>query len=103
MILFAPDQATHPLLQRKRRLGQLVVAKRIAARRFEVRDARLHQRVLGRGERQLLDDDESQRFALHVDPLPEARRAEEHRIAQFAKLPQQLLARRAALHEQWPG
>ena len=63
-------------------------------------DARLGQRIVGRGERQLLDDHQPQRVALDVHALPEAGGAEQHGVARFAETAQQLFARRLALHQQ---
>ena len=99
-IRLAADQAADALLERQRRLGQLVLAEGVAAGRFQVLDARARQRVVRRGERQLFDDHQAQRIALDVHALPEARGAEQHGIARLAKTAQQLLARRLALHQQ---
>src|SRR5487761_701385 len=63
-------------------------------------DPSANERVIWRGERQLLDDDEPQSAALHVDALPEAGRAEQHGAAVLAELPQEPLARSLALHQQ---
>ena len=60
----------------------------------------LRQRVVRRGERQLLDDDQAQRVAFDVHAFPEARGAEQHRVAGLAETAQQLFARRLALHQQ---
>ena len=56
--------------------------------------------IVGRGERQLLDDHQPQRVAFDVDALPETRGAEQHGVARLAEAAQQLLARRLALHQQ---
>ena len=58
------------------------------------------QRIVRRGERQLLDDHQPQRLPLHVHAFPETRGAQQHRIAGVAKNAQQLFARRLALHQQ---
>ena len=42
-------------------------------------DTRLHDRILGRGEWQAVDQYQTQRRALYVDPFPEAGAAEQER------------------------
>ena len=81
------------------RLRKLELLERIAAAAPDAFEPRLEKRVLGRGKWQLVDHDERECMAAHIHALPEARRAEEHGIAELPKAPQQRLARRLALHE----
>ena len=53
----------------------------------------------GAAERQLVDHEQRQRLARHVDPLPERRRRDEHRVGVGAEALEQALARRVALDE----
>jgi hypothetical protein len=63
------------------------------------RRARLQQRVVGRRERQLVDQHHRQRRPLHVDAFPEALRAEQHGVAQPPEAREQARARLVALHQ----
>ena len=65
-------------------------------------EPRGEQRIVRRRERQLVDDDDRQRVAGHVDALPEARAAEQHRVAGLAESHQQLGLRAVALDQQRP-
>src|SRR6202165_6149992 len=91
VVVLAANQASRPLLERQCRFRKLVVTKRVAAAGAEMLDARAHQRIVWRGERQLLDDHQAQRLALHVHALPDARRAEPHAVALGAEFLQQAL------------
>ena len=62
----------------------------------------MQHRIVGRGERQLVDHHHAQRLAGHVHALPETGRAQQHAVAGLAEVLQQLVARRGALHEQRP-
>src|SRR5690606_12843218 len=93
------DQPADALLQREDGLRNLKLRKRIAARAADRLDARMHERIAGRGERQLVDRDEPERTPAHVDALPEAARAEQHGVAVGAKGVQELAARASTLHE----
>jgi len=94
IIVFTADESSGALLQRQRRFRQLVIAERVATACREVLDPRAHQGIVRRGKRELLDDDQAQRFALYINAFPEARRAEQHSVAVGAKLLQQPLTRR---------
>ena len=93
------DEPADTLLQREHGLRQLQLVERIAAGSADRFGTRLHERIARHGERQLVDHDEPQRAAAHVDALPEAARAEQDRVAVRAKLIQQLAARASALDE----
>src|SRR6185312_14770804 len=99
-ILFAADEAADPLLQRQGRFGQLILTESAPSGRLEMLDPCAHQRVIRRGEGQLLDDHQPQRAPLDIHALPEARRAEQHGAAVLAELSEKLLARRLPLHQQ---
>jgi len=89
------------LLQLDDRLGHGVIHERVAARPGDRFETRLDQRLIGYGKRQLHDDHVSQLLPLHVDPLPEAGRAEEDGVFERTEAIQQDLPRRVlALHEQ---
>ena len=79
------DQPADALLERDRRLRHLLVEERIAALRADRVEPRLEQRIVGRRERQLVDDDDAERVALDVDAFPETARAEQHRVARLAE------------------
>src|SRR5690606_35947623 len=96
------DQASDALLQRQDGLGELRVGERIAAGAADRIDASLDEGVARHRERQLVDDDETQRRPLDVDALPEARGPEQHGIAGLAKPLEQLAARAAPLHVDRP-
>ena len=87
------------LFEREHGLRQLELVERVASGSADRLGARLHERIARHGERQLVDHDEPQRAAAHVDALPEAAGAEQDRVAVGAKLIQQLAARASALHE----
>ena len=76
VIVFAADEAANTLFERECGLGELIVAKRIAASGLQVFDARADQRIVGRSEWQLLDDDQAQCLALDINALPETRGAQ---------------------------
>ena len=96
------DQAAGALLERDHRLRQLLVAERIAAGAAHRFQPRLEHRIVGRGERQLVDHHHAQRVAGHVHAFAETRGAQQHAVAGFAESLQQHVARRIALHEQRP-
>src|SRR5208337_1756582 len=72
------DQPAKALLQRDDRARHLVFEEGIAAVFVNRLDARGHYRIVRHGKRQLVDDDATQLLALHVNPLPEGRRREQH-------------------------
>ena len=99
-ILLAADQASHALLEREHRLGQLVVPERVGP---SVLRCSMRARTTGSsGEANGSLSMITRRSAgpCTSTPFPEARGAEQHRAAAGAKAPQQLLARRGALHQQ---
>ena len=79
MVGAGADQAAEALFEFDDGFGQLVVAERVAAGCADRFEAGFEQRMIGHGERQLGDDHGLQRVARHVDALPEAVGAEEHR------------------------
>ena len=93
------NQTAHPLFQCQHGLRQLVLDKWIAAAAANALQTRLEQRILRGGKGQLVDGDDRQRVAFHIDTFPKACRGEQHRIAQFPELMQQRFARRLALHQ----
>ena len=58
---------------------------------------------VGRRERDLVEHDEPQRPAGHVDALPEAHRGDEHRVARCTETDEQHVLRRLALHHERPA
>ena len=94
------DQPPCALLQRDHRRGNLPVGERVAAglaQRLEPRD---QHRIVRRGERQFVDDDDAQRFADDVHSFPEAGSSQQHTISRGAKIGQQPVPRSRALNEQ---
>ena len=87
------------MLQREHGGGDLVVEEGLAAGFFDGSHASLHDRIVGNGEGQAVDDDTTERFALHVDSLPEARGTEEDGIGRGAKLLKQGFARGGAVEQ----
>ena len=63
------------------------------------RHACLHDGIAGDREGKAVDDDAAQRFALHIDALPEARRAEEDGVRRGAELFEQRFARSGAVQK----
>ncbi len=63
-------------------------------------DAGRQHGIVGRRERQLVDDDQRQRVAAHVHPFPETLAADQHAVTGLAELVQQFRAPLVALHEQ---
>ena len=98
-IVEVADQAADALLQGQHGLRQLILEEWVAAAPANALEARLEQRIIGRGKRQLVDGDDGERIALHVDALPKAAGGQQHGIAEFAKSVQQRFARRLALHQ----
>src|SRR5208283_2794184 len=68
-----PDQAAKPLLQRNRRLGNLIVVKGIASGLAHAANPRFHHGVVGYRKGQLIDDNAAQLVARNVNALPERR------------------------------
>ena len=97
------DQPPEPLPQLEHRRGQRVLAEPVAAERVDSLAARLDERVARRRERQLVDHEQRERLARHVDSLPEGRRGDEHRGDLLAEALEQALARRLALDEHVVG
>ena len=97
----AADQPPESLFQRQRRLGNLIIVKRIAALFSNALDPGFHHRVAGNRERQLVDDNAAQLVALHVHALPKRRGREQHAVRRGAKFIQQRAARAGALHQRW--
>jgi len=60
---------------------------------------RRHQRVVGSGERDPVDDHQLARLAGHVEALPQAQRPEQARVRVLDELPRQLGQLRVALGE----
>src|SRR5204863_6131776 len=66
---------------------------------LETLDARLDQRIVGRRERKLVDDHALERLARNVDALPEALRADEHRMRRVEEALHELTLGPLALDE----
>ena len=58
-----------------------------------------HDRIGRHRERELVDDDEAERVAGHVDALPEAHRRDQHGVTVGAKAADQHQLGRVALHQ----
>lgn len=82
---FAANESTHALLERDHRLRQLLVAERVAALAANRIQARFEHRVVGRGERQLVDHHHAQGIADHVHALAETGRAQQHTVTGIAE------------------
>src|SRR5690606_14863235 len=80
-IALGADQAADALLERDHRLRQLFVAERVAAGAADRLQPRLEHRVVGRGERQLVDHHHAQRLTGHVHALAEAGRPQQYAVA----------------------
>ncbi len=93
------DEPAESLLQRDHRGRHLVVEERVAAVFINRADARGHHRIVRHGERQPVNDDATELFALHVHTLPERRGGEQHGVRGKAKLIEQRAARRRALQQ----
>ena len=74
------------MLQGHGRLGHRIVGKGAAALAFDAAAARLDQRIARRRKRQLVDDDQLQRVAGHVDAFPERGRGDQHAPALTARV-----------------
>ncbi len=93
------DQPPDALLQCQHRLRQLIFEERIAAAPTNSLESGFQQRIVGCGERQLIDRDDGERVALDVHAFPKTARGQQHRIAKFSKAVEQGFARRLALHQ----
>src|SRR5512146_2047548 len=80
-VVLVADQASRALLQRDDGARQLVFHEGVSPLFLQLFDARRQHRVVRRGERQLVDDDQRQRLAAHVHALPERLASEQHRVA----------------------
>src|SRR5271155_1060146 len=94
------NETAKALFERDDGRGYLIFEEGIAAAVFDRAHARLHHWVSRNGKRQAVNDHAAQRFSLHVDALPETRRAEENGIWSLPKLLKQRLARSRALQQQ---
>ena len=81
-------------------MRQLVIHEGLAAVLPGLGDARGDDRVVGRLERQLVDDDDRERIARHVDALPETLAPQQHGVAGFLETREELVLRCVALHQQ---
>ena len=93
------DEPAEALLEGEDGLGDLVVEEGTAAGFFDGLHAGLDDGIGGDGEGQAVDDDATERFALHVDALPEAGGAEEDGVGRGAKLLKQGFARGVAVEK----
>src|ERR1035437_40699 len=93
------DEAAKALLEGENSRRNLVVEEGFAACLFNGLHARLDDRIAGDSEGQAVDDDATQRFALHVHSLPETRRAEEDGVGGGAELLQESFARSRAMQQ----
>jgi len=79
------DQAAYSLFQGQHGLRQLILGKRISSTPANALEPSLEQRIVGRGEGQLVDGHDRKRLALHVDAFPKTSRREQHGIAELTK------------------
>ena len=79
MIGTSANEAAEALFEFDDGFWELVVAERVAAFFADCVEASFEEGVVGDGERQLGDDHGLQRVARHVDALPEAVGAQQHR------------------------
>src|ERR1017187_9713453 len=93
------DEPAEALLQGEDGGGDLVVEERLATGFFNCLHARLDDRVAGYGKRQPVNDDATERLALHIDALPEAGSSKEHGIRCGTKLVEESFARRGAVQK----
>ena len=93
------DEAAEALLEGEDGRRDLVVVEGLAAGLLDGLHAGLDDRIAGDGEGQTVDDDATERFALHVNALPEAGGAEEDGVRSGAKLLQQGFARGGAVEK----
>jgi hypothetical protein len=101
LIGFVADQAAGALLDVDHGARQLVFHEGVAAFALHALDARRQHRVVRRREGSLVDDDQRQRLAAHVDALPEALAADQDgRIAEVAEALQQVVLAALALQQQ---
>src|SRR5712691_5053111 len=68
------DQAAYALFQGQHGLRQLILGKGISSAPADALEPRLEQRIVGRGERQLIDGHDRKRLTFHVDAFPKASR-----------------------------
>ena len=85
-------------------MRQVQMCKWLLALRLQSLRTRLHQRIIGRGKRQLVDYHQLQRLAHHVNPFPERRRRHQHtarsaRRGRLAKTCNQLALGEHPLHQ----
>src|ERR687885_158746 len=95
-----PNEPPEALAQLEHGRRQEVVAEGIPPLGDEPLASRLRERVAWRRERELVDDEERQRLAADVDPLPEGACCEEHGIGLRPEPVEEALPRRVALDEQ---
>src|SRR5579863_4870612 len=98
-IIAISNQAADTLFQRQHRLRQLVLKKRISAAPANAFQPCFEQRIVGRGERQLVDGDDGERLAFHIHPFPETARRQQHGGTELAEPLEQRFARRLTLHQ----
>ena len=96
-----PDEAAEALLERHRRAtGREYCVKPLPPSRSIARAAGGDDRIVGRRERDLVEDDEPERPARDVDALPEAHRRDEHGLAARAEARQEQVLGALALDHQ---
>ena len=98
-VLERADEAAEALLESEDRLGDLVVEEGTAAGFLDGAHAGLDDGVGGNGERQAIDDDATEGFALHVDSLPEAGGAEEDGVGGGTEFLEESFSRSGAVEE----
>lgn len=94
------NEAAEALLESEDGFGNLVVEEGTAARFLDGAHAGLDDGIGGNGERQAINDDATEGFALNVDSLPEAGGAEEDRVGGGAEFFEESLARSRAVEKQ---
>src|SRR6185437_15906077 len=90
----AANQPAETLLEFDDRFGDGIFHERISAATGDRFEAGFGQRLIGYREGELDDDDIAQRFALHIDALPEAGSAKENGVFGGAETIEKNLARR---------
>src|SRR5579885_769692 len=98
-VLAVPDQPAETLLERKDRLGHLVLVKRVAAVFADVPYTGFHDRVARHGKWQAVDDDAPKLFAGHIDSLPETGSCKQHTMGRGPELLEQGRFRRGPLEK----
>jgi hypothetical protein len=95
----ATDQPSEPLPELEHGRGKRVLGEPVTAAVCDPLAAGLDERVAGRAEGELVDDEERERLALDIDALPERLRGHEDGIDLLAEVLEQALAGCLALDQ----